>query len=251
MIRILKFKKMKNNQYKLSLDNNMDLLLYEEVILKEELLLSKVIKDLDKLLEINQKYDVYYTALKYLAKRNKTSKELSDYLKKLEYPTDLIDSTIKLLVEQSYLNDSLYVEAYINQKIAISSSGPSKIRDELLKKGVSEDVISDKLSVFTYVLQLEKVNHIIEKLIKTNRSKSSFQLKNKIINYLVQQGYSVDLIKSEISNYSFSDEKDLVLKEYNKIKKRLSRKYSDKELEFKIKQQLYKKGFKLNDYDEI
>ncbi len=247
MIRILSYKKEKNGQYKLTLDNSMTLSLYEEVILKEELLIKKEIDDLDKLLLINQEYDVYYKCLKYISKKNKTVKELSLYMKKLEFPVEMIDRSITLLQKQGYLDDSFYAESYINQKTAISSSGPSKIKDELSKKGIEDSVIVDKLNVFTKELQIEKINNIISKLIKTNRNKSSFQLKNKIINYLIQQGYYIDDIKTCINEFSFSDDKSLMEKEYNKIKKRLSRKYSGTELEYKVKQQMYQKGFNMND----
>ncbi len=247
MIRILGYKKEKNSQYKLTLDNSMTLSLYEEVILKEELLIKKEIADLDKLVFINQEYDVYYKCLKYISKKNKTVKEVTLYMKKLDFPMEMIEKAILLLQKQGYLNDSFYAESYINQKIVISSSGPSKIKDELNKKGIEDTVILDKLSVFSKELQIEKINNIISKLIKTNRNKSSIQLKNKIINYLIQQGYYIDDIKNSLNVFSIRDDKNLVEKEYNKIKKRLSRKYSGVELEYKIKQQMYQKGFSLSD----
>ena len=55
-------------------------------------------------------------------------------------------------------------------------------------------------------------------------------------------GYDVDLINRVISEYDFSNDKDMVKKEYDKLYKRLSRKYSGNELEYKIKEKLYQKG---------
>ena len=55
-------------------------------------------------------------------------------------------------------------------------------------------------------------------------------------------GYDVDLINKVILDYDFSNDKDMVKKEYDKLYKRLSRKYSGNELEYKIKEKLYQKG---------
>lgn len=69
---------MANGRYQLTLDNGEQLQLYEEVILKYELLLKKEIKK-DKMISIeeyNTEWDVYYTALKSLKSRFKSSYEL-------------------------------------------------------------------------------------------------------------------------------------------------------------------------------
>ena len=44
------------------------------------------------------------------------------------------------------------------------------------------------------------------------------------------------------SNYNFNDTSDIAKREYEKLYTRLSRKYSGKELEYKIKEKLYQKG---------
>ena len=68
------------------------------------------------------------------------------------------------------------------------------------------------------------------------------ELPKKITNDLVMLGYDIDLINRVISDYDFSNDKDMVKKEYDKLYKRLSRKYSGNELEYKIKEKLYQKG---------
>ena len=57
-------------------------------------------------------------------------------------------------------------------------------------------------------------------------------------------GYDISLINSEISNYSFENDKELAKKEYDKLYRKYSKKYSGKELELKIKEKLYLKGLK-------
>ena len=73
-MRILKYKKKKDGQYELMLESGKELSLYEEVILNFDLLLKKTIdeKDLERIFQMNQEYDVYYVALKSLKTRFKS-----------------------------------------------------------------------------------------------------------------------------------------------------------------------------------
>ena len=77
-MKILKYKKKRNGQYELQLESGEVLSLYEEVILKFELLLKKKVdeKEKEKILLCNQEYDVYYIALKSLKSRFKSVREL-------------------------------------------------------------------------------------------------------------------------------------------------------------------------------
>ena len=72
-------------------------------------------------------------------------------------------------------------------------------------------------------------------------------LRKKIYNDLIMMGYDTHLINKVLDEIDFSNDKDMVKKEYDKLYKRLSRKYSDKELEYKIKEKLYQKGLYYED----
>ena len=248
-LRIIKYRRMANGKYKVELDDNRDLLLYEDVILKYELLLLKEIDD-KLLIEVdkaNQEWDVYYVALKSLKSRFKSIKDLRDSLLKKEYPKDLVDSAINRLIKQGYLDDNSFARGYINTQIVTSLKGPNKISKELFIKGVSNNIIADELKVFDVNLQKEKIEKIINKEIKINRTRGGVVLKNKIVNDLINLGYSFDIVQSVIDKFEFSDNLDIAKKEYDKLYKKLSRKYSGRELEYKIKEKLYQKGLYYED----
>ena len=235
-MKIEKFKKMANGRYQLTLDNGEQLQLYEEVILKYELLLKKEIQK-DKMISIeeyNTEWDVYYTALKSLKNRFKSSYELRKSLLDKAYPVELVDKAINKLTEQKYLDDRSFTKGYINNQIITSSKGPNRI-------------IQEEILVFNEDVQKEKIDKIIRISIKSNRNRGGVVLKNKIINDLINNGYSYDVITKVISNYEFDNDSIIAKREYDKLYKRLSRKYSGKELEYKIKEKLYQKGLSYED----
>lgn len=248
-MKILKYKKKKNGQYELELESGEKLSLYEEVILKYELLLKKKVdeKEREKILLSNQEYDVYYVALKSLKSRFKSVKDLRDFLLKKEYPQDYVDKAIQKLLKQGYLNDRSFAKAYINQQMITTSKGPRKIEKELLDKGVSSDIIYDELTVFTQDDQIEKIKKVANRAIRSNRSRGGAVLHKKIVHDLQTLGYDRSIIESVLSTLDFGDTKEIAKKEYEKIYRRLSRKYSGRELEYKIKEKLYQKGLYYED----
>lgn len=248
-MKILKYKKKRNGQYELQLDSGKELSLYEEVILKFELLLKKNIDegDLEQILLSNQEYDVYYVALKSLKSRFKSVKELRISLLKKEYPQEYVEKAIQKLLSQGYLDDRSFAKAYINQQMITTSKGPRKIEKELLDKGVSSDIIFSEISVFTKEEQLPKIEKVASRLLKSNRSRGGAVLKRKIVHDLQVLGYDISNIEEVLFKMDFSDTKDISKREAEKLYRRLSKKYSGKELEYKIKEKLYQKGLYYED----
>ena len=129
-MKILKYKKLSSGRYKLELEGSQAVELYEETILKFELLLKKKIDNLKmiEILEYDKEWDVYYVGLKALKDRFKSTQELRDYLIKKEYSYDLVDIVIEKLLKQGYLNDELFAKSYINNQMITSSRGPRLIK---------------------------------------------------------------------------------------------------------------------------
>lgn len=248
-MKILKYKKKRNGQYEIQLDSGKDLCLYEEVILNFSLLLKKNIdeEELDEILLSNQEYDVYYVALKSLKNRFKSVKELRISLLKKEYPVESVESAIHKLLSQGYLDDRSFAKAYINTQMITTSKGPKKIEKELLEKGVSRDIIVDELAIFTKDEQIIKIEKIANRLVRSNRIRGGIVLRKKIIQDLHNMGYSGSIVEDVLSSIDFGDTKDIAKNETEKLYQRLSRKYSGKELEFKIKEKLYQKGLYYED----
>ncbi len=242
-MKINKYKKLRNGKYELTLENLEIITLYEDTILKYNLLLTKDISsNKSEILEFDKKCDVYYIGLKYIKSRARSIKEVRDKLSREEYPIDYIDLAIDKLKEQGYLNDSIYAKSFLNNKLITTSHGPYKIKQEMLKKGIKESIISEVLNDYTEDIQEEKIKKIITRMIKSNRNKGNNLLKRKMNIELINEGFSKELINNAINNCEFNDDKDIAKKEYEKLYKKLSIKYSGKELEYKIKQKLYQKG---------
>lgn len=244
-MKIVKYDKKKNGMYQVFFDNDFDVDLHEEIILKYELLIKKEVNEieLNKMIEENKIYIAYNLALKFLAHKMRSIKETKEHLYKKEFDKDTVDSVINILLNEKYLDDNMYCKAYINDKILLSSDGPNKIKNKLIELGVDKEIINNNIEIFSKEGQKEKIKKIIDKQISINKNKSAYALKKKICDYLYNLGYDKYLILDYLNTISIKDDKELYKKEYDKIYKKLSRKYSGEELEFKVKQKLYSLGF--------
>ncbi len=248
-MKILRYEKRKNGMYQVLFDNDYDVDLHEEIILKHNLLIKKEAsqKEIDEMLEENKKFIAYDLSVKFLAKKMRSTKETREYLFKNEFDKDTIDYVINTLIKEKYLNDNSYSKAYINDKILLSNDGPNKIKNKLIELGVNQEIIDSNLELFTDNLQKEKIDKIISKQITTNRNKSALILKNKITEYLYNLGYDKSIILDCLNKTTIKDNKDIMKKEYDKVFKKLSKKYSGTELEYKVKQKMYSLGFDIRD----
>ena len=248
-MKIIKYEKQKNGMYQVFFDNDYNVDIHEEIILKYNLLIKKETpqKELDKMVEENKKYMSYNLALKYLSHKMRTIKETKDYLYKNGFNKDVVDEVVDLLLKEKYLDDSLYSKAFINDKILLTNDGPNKIKNKLIELGVDKNIVESNIDIYTKEEQQKKIKKIIDKQVSINKNKSANALKNKISNYLYNLGYDKYLILDYLNSVSIKDDKELYKKEYDKIYKKLSRKYSGEELEFRIRQKLYALGF--NKYD--
>ena len=248
-MKIIKYKKGTKGLYKVELDDGRCLSLYEDVILRFDLLLKKEIfdEDIDSINKYNLECDVYYVALNSMKKRFRSVYELNELLKKKEYPEEYIETAINKLIKQGYLNDRVFAKSYINNQILTTNKGPLRIERDLLDKKIDLNIINEEIEIFSEDEQKLKIEKLISKGLKTNRSRGSFALKQKICNDIKLLGYDSSIVSSVVSKFDFEVNQDIAKKEYDKLYKRLSRKYSGSELKNKIRQGLYQKGLRYNE----
>lgn len=120
-----------NSKYKVII-NNEEYTLYEDIILKYDLLIKDVNeKDLTKFLEENKRFEAYYVALKYIKAKLRTRKEIEEYLSKKDYNDFDIDYVTSRLEQEKYLDEKVYAKSYILDAINLKNIGPNKIVMEL------------------------------------------------------------------------------------------------------------------------
>lgn len=250
MKKISKIKK-SNNKYTIILSDNSSLSFYSDTLIKYNLLKPREIsdKELEEVINYNNYIEAYNKALTYISYKQRTKKEIKDKL--CNYSIDVIDKVIKKLDELCLLDEKKYIEAFINDQINLGNKGPFYIKKELKKLNINIDYIDEILNNIKEDVWIEKVKKIVDKKINTNKKLSKESLLLKIKNDLILLGYSKNIIDKVLSNIIIEEDNEVIEMAFDKEYNRLSKKYKDKELEKKVKYNLYKKGFSLERIEEI
>ena len=204
-MKIIKYEKKGNNKYKVHLENNESINIYEDVIIKNNLLYKKEMDRelLEKIDNDNSQFDAYNKCVKYISVRIRSKHEIEEYLKMKELEPLLIEETIDKLIKNNLLNDDIFTKAFVNDKIKFTTMGPYRIEQELKKHHIDSNIIYKYLNEIEDVTIDDKINKQINKLIKSSRKKQN--LRNKIYMNLLSLGYSNEMILRNLNNYDFSN----------------------------------------------
>lgn len=204
-MRIEKYELTKKKIYNVYLSNGEVLELNGKVITDNELLIKKDIDNelYDKLKRDNTICMLMDTSVKYIDRRLRSINELRDYLKNKEEDTIIIEEVIDKLIDYKYLDDDRFTKAFIKDKLNFTNWGDYKIKNELKRLGVNEEIIYNNISNIDDNIYYERINKIIDKDISINKKYSGIKLKNKIYNHLLTLGYSKEKVISIINNYNF------------------------------------------------
>lgn len=250
-MKILKYQKLKKNEYKIITDEK-EVTLYDDIIIKHELLLKKEItkKELDNIERENNLLKAYYESLKEINKKMRTEKEIENILKKKNYNSKEIEYAINKLKENGYINHLVYIEAYIHDMLALYCVGENKIKNDLINLGFKETEILPFLEKVEDEIYQEKIQKYIDKKLKANK-KSINEFKRKTLNELINKGFNKIDIITYLDSLEIEENKDEIEKIVNKLYKKYSSKYDLYTTKNKIKVYLYNKGYQNINIDEI
>ena len=134
-------------------------------------------------------------AIKYIMYKMRTSLEVYNKLKELEFSENEINKVIEDLTQLEYINDEEYAKKFIASNIKTKKLSKSILRLKLKNKGISDEII-DK-----YLLELgaSDIDAIIKILEKKNFLKTiDFDEKNNIKLYCMRKGFSISDINKAI-----------------------------------------------------
>lgn len=246
---IKSYRKLKNNVYELTFDNKEKYKLFDDIIVKYELLISKKMdkRKLEMLLDENTKLEAYYKALKLISIKMRTELEIRKYLLKYNYNKKSVDAAIKRLTKEDLINPENYAQAYVNDSMNLTLNGPEKIRDNLKKLGIDDNTSEKYLSKIKTDEWIERIKVIISKKMKLNKN-SEKMFKNKMYRELILLGYEIDDIKLVLKEINI-DDKEIFLKDAEKIYKKCLERYPD-QVEYTFKNKMYAKGYEIDDINE-
>lgn len=250
-MKITKIEK-KKRLYLLELDDKETLYITEDTIVKYMLTKGMTISK-EELTAIQSFAQFSYgknLALYYISFKQRTEKEVRDYLFKHEIDPKIIPSILLNLKEDHWIDDIKLLESLAQQNFSSGDKGPYVLKQKWLQKGCDKSDIEVVLQELDFSDLAFKV---AQKLHRKYQGKLPTKaLKDKITQGLMTKGFDFTDSKLALENLSIENdndnEQDLLYKELDKHYRKYSRKYDGYDLKQRLTQALARKGF---DFDAI
>lgn len=140
----------------------------------------------------------------YCALQERSHRQIQQKLHKWGIYGDAAEEIITALIQENYLNESRFAEAYAQGKFRMNKWGKIKIQQGLNQHGVSDYNISKSLEVIDekdYNACMKKL--ALQKLKTLSDSLPPYEKKYKVSSYLAQKGFSFDEINGILDQMSF------------------------------------------------
>lgn len=248
---ISKIGRQKNNpeRYNIYLNEVFSFAVDESTLIKFGLTKGKILEqfEIDEITYDDEIAKAFNRALNFLSFQMRSEYEVKKKLIDTGFGESVVLEAIRKLEKLGFLNDETYSKALLETKKKTAKKGPKAIKQDLIKKGIDKETQSKVLESFTYVEQVEIAKELAEKTVRANNKKTPMQIKQKVQDILMRKGYSFSVINEILDQIQLEREDEdwqqMIEIQGEKIWKKYASKFTGSELQMKMKQALYQKGF--------
>lgn len=182
----IEIQKKNKNRVNLYVDNNFECGLSLETVVKNHLKVGQEIteNELNYFKNDSEKEVALNKALGYIAKYQKSERELKRYLKDKEFSQEVVDFVAEKLKSYGFVDDKVFATNFVKYKT--KNQGKRKLASMLKQKGVAETLINETLE--EYACDGEQVVFVAQKYLKNKPL--DLKTKQKAYRYLSSKGYT-------------------------------------------------------------
>lgn len=157
-------------------------------------------EELNQIEQLAGSSKAYDQALNFLNLRQRSEKEVADYLKRKSiYADEVIAQTISRLRSNRFLDDAEFARAWIADRQNLKPRSKRQLEVELRQKGVSPQTIEIALLVSDQDSEIETAKQIAQKKL------SRYPDQLKLIAYLMRQGFTYEVVKKALKELETKD----------------------------------------------
>jgi regulatory protein len=146
-------------------------------------------------------YEKYLNlAYRFLSIRNRSEKEMREYLLRTKAAPEVIERIIASLKEHKFLNDEVFARSWVLNRARLKPKGKTLLKIELRQKGITDEVIHNILSEVQEEIpdELTQAKDLISKRMERLRGAPREEIYSKVGGFLSRRGFSWDVVKKAI-----------------------------------------------------
>ena len=134
-------------------------------------------------------------ALRYLAYRDRSEKELTLHLEKKGHAPSVIQKALQDLANLNYVNDQRFAMEWGRSRVEGKKFGKQRVRQELFAKGVASHIIETTLdSLYSSYPERDLAQACANKKLASLHGLEPEKKMRRLVQYLQRRGFSADII---------------------------------------------------------
>lgn len=182
------------------IDNTFAFGLTNELRYKFDLYIGKELNNdyIEDVIKAEEQIKVTSAALNLISYRQRSVNEIYVKLKEKGFEEHYIERSIEYCKENNYLNDQHFVQSFIRDKQNLNKFGSKRIKYELLKKGISKEVIEEQVNL-DQDEEYEIALILAEKKMKSYKDQDRNSIYRKLSGFLQRKGYPYHVVNKVLS----------------------------------------------------
>jgi regulatory protein len=139
-------------------------------------------------------------AYRYLTIRNRSEKEIREYLTRKKASAEIIERIIESLKEKKFLDDKAFARSWVLNRMRLKPKGKILLKIELRQKGIADEIIQSVLQETAEEVpdEVEQAKRLVSKKLQQLAGKSRQEIYQKAGGLLSRRGYSWETVKKAI-----------------------------------------------------
>lgn len=134
----------------------------------------------------------------YCAYQERCISEVRTKLEELGLDPSQMDPMVGKLIEEGFLNEERYAEAFVRGRFSVKKWGKIRIRQELKMREIPEDTIVRALKLIDGDDYLSVLRYLAERKLKLTEDANPLKRKAKVQRFLLFRGFENDLIRDVV-----------------------------------------------------
>ena len=131
---------------------------------------------------------------KYCAYQERCVKDVTEKLKTFELTQKDKDEILDYLIDNRFVNNTRFAQAFVKGKINQSGWGLNKIRFHLMQKGIDKEIIDEALQTYDEEAYRQRLIDVLKIKAKTVKAENDFERNRKLAAYAMQKGFEANLV---------------------------------------------------------
>lgn len=137
----------------------------------------------------------------YCAYQERSHQEVTDKLYKLGLHKNEVNEVITRLIQEDFLNEQRFAEAFVSGKFNIKKWGKVKIKAQLKQKRISDFCIKKGMEEIEEGDYFETLTYWVERKNREIKEEDEFKKKGKIASFVIQKGFESGLVWEYLNEY--------------------------------------------------